>query len=192
MRQSSTKDEKTVGKELLWLYVQPSFKQLTKKDFFIWLVFVAVFVLVPLWFNCSIFFESPWLILVVLAACAIVFWLILLLKPHQQITYRIDSDGIDSEFRVTVSPLVSSAKFWIGFIGGLFGHKDTTFVNIHSSSVRHFDWKDIVAVKINKRIRKVTLQAGLRGKLYLWSDAFSFPEVISLVRTYTVATKPKW
>ncbi len=191
MQQSSTRDEKTVGKELLWLYVQPSFKQLNKKDFVIWLVFVAVFVLVPLWFKYSIFFETPWLIIVVLAACALVFWLILLLKPHQQITYRIDANGIDSEFRSTTSLFVSYVNFWIGFIGGLFSHKDTTFMNIHSSSVRHFDWKDVIAFKINKRVRKVTLQAGLKGKLYLWSDALSFPEVVSLVKTYTAATKLK-
>ncbi len=191
MQQLSTRDEKVVGKEFLWLYVQPSFKQLTKRDFVIWLVFVAIFVFIPLCFNYSIFFDSPWLILVVLAACAFVFWLILQLKPHQQITYRIDSDGIDSEFRSTVSPFVSSVKFWQGFISGLFGRKDATYRNFHSSSVRHFDWKDIIAVEINKRIRKVTLQAGLKGKLYLWSDAMSFPNVISLVKTYTVAAKLK-
>ncbi len=188
MQQLSTRDEKVAGKEFLWLYVQPNFKQLTKRDFVIWLLFVAVFFLIPLWFNSSIFFEFPWLILVVLAGCAFVFWLILLLKPHQQITYHIDSDGVDSEFRSTVSPLISSASFWIGFISGLFGYKDGTYANIHSASIRHFDWKDVLAVKINRRVRMVTLQAGLKGKLYLWSDAVSFPQVISMVKTYTVST----
>ncbi len=180
-------DRKHPNKEYSWFYIQPSYKQLTPSDFVIGLLFVVVIFAAPAFLWPKLFFESPWVILTVLLAELLAGWLMLKVKPHRQISYLMDSEGVTSEYRATDAPLVTGLKFWISLIVGLFGKKDKNYLNSHYSNSRHFSWNEVVKVIPNEKLRRITLQGGLHGKLYLWTDANNYSKVLSLVRDYTVA-----
>ncbi|MCD8339181.1 MAG: hypothetical protein LUC43_03145 [Burkholderiales bacterium] len=175
------------NKEYYCYYVQTSYKQLTPSDFVIGLLFVIVIFATPAFIVPKLFFESPWVILTVLVAEIAAGWLMLKLKPHRQISYHVDSEGITSEYRSTASPLITGIKFWISLIVGLFGKRDKNYLNSHSCTSRHFSWNEVVRVIPNEKLRRITLQGGLHGKLYLWTAASSYSKVLSLVKDYTMA-----
>lgn len=172
------------NEELTWYYIQPAFKQLTIYDWLLGIFIFAFIVFILAYIEPVLVLESPWAILILPLICAVIAWFILLLKPHRQIFYRIDKFGIYSEFRQSTSPFLNEIEIVISLFLSLFGVRDSFYINKHSSKSREFEWKDIVSMQESEGLNKIVLQAGLKGKLYLFTSPEQFRQVLMLVTEY--------
>lgn len=171
----------SVVQELQWYYVQPAFKQLRFID---WAAGIAVFiaaVMLLAFFNEKLVLESSLVLIILPLMAFFICWTILILQPHRQIYYRIDKFGVYSEFRQSACPLLTEIELVITLFMSLFGIKHNFYMNKHSSRSREFEWKDIVSVTANNNLNKIVLQAGLKGKLYLFTTQNEFKQVLTLV-----------
>ncbi len=185
MGHSSTNfNTRNASEELTWYYVQPGFKLITPIKFFLAvLAFVLILVLLAL-LNPQLVLDSYWTLLIVPLDALFVGWMLLMLQPHRQIYYRLDSEGVSSEFRSTASPLAGLVSFLLGTFCTMIGLKKSLYLNNHSSRSRVLDWGEIVSVQSSPNMRRIVLQAGLHGQLTLWTNAENFNHVLTLVKTY--------
>lgn len=141
MGHSSTNfNTRNASEELTWYYVQPGFKLITPIKFFLAvLAFVLILVLLAL-LNPQLVLDSYWTLLIVPLDALFVGWMLLTLQPHRQIYYRLDSEGVSSEFRSTASPLAGLVSFLLGTFCTMIGLKKSLYLNNHSSRSRVLDW----------------------------------------------------
>ncbi len=182
MQQSSTgfRAPSNAPEVLSWYYVLPGIKLVKFWHIAIALMGVAAVIAILALINFQLVFESAWVLLILPLVTFFAGWLVLELQPHQQIYYRLDKEGIYSEFRSTSSPLVNFADLVIGLIGTKFGRQEL-YLNKHSTRQWHFEWDEIVAVRRNQYWRKITLIAGLRGEMVLWTNTENYTRVLTLV-----------
>ena len=65
-------------------------------------------------------------------------------------------------------------------------------MNKHSSRSREFKWKDIVSVRANPNLNKIVVQAGLKGKLFLFTTQNEFKQVLTLVEQYVAQSRTSY
>ncbi|WP_308513884.1 hypothetical protein [uncultured Turicimonas sp.] len=195
MAQSST-NNKTANQEdfqeFQWYYVQPAFKQLKFVD---WALGTAAFVGAVAFLYAvdpDLMLDSPWVLVILPFLAFLICAIILILKPHRQIFYRIDKFGVYSEFRQSACPLYTEADLVISLFLSLFGVRHNFYMNKHSSRSREFEWKDIVSVRANPNLNKIVVQAGLKGKLYLFTTQNEFKQVLTLVEQYVAQSRTNY
>ena len=170
--------------EVSWYYVQPGYKLITVTQlFFAILCFVAILA-VLVFFDPVLGLGSYWTFLIVPLDALLVGWILIALQPHRQIFYRIDEEGVFSEFRSSASPLASFADLVLGLLSSFIGLKNLFYINKHSSRSRNLDWGEIVSITENPNWKRITLQAGLYGQITLWANADNYVHVLTVVKHY--------
>ena len=178
--------------EISWYYIQPGFKLIDAKKcawafaFFVFILFVISR------FSRSLIFDSPWALLIVPGVAAFVIWLMLVVRPHRQVYYRLDQDGVFCEYRSSASALTSFLDLILSLLGSIIRLKNTFYINKHSSRSRMFEWGEVVAVHEAPYWKKITLQAGLHGELNLWTNAENYGNVLTLVREYVAKERKNY
>ena len=196
MAQSSTNNkeekEQAQDQEFQWYYGQPPFKQLRFRDWAIGSGFFIFAIAVMYAVDEKMMLESPWVLVVLPCLAFVICATILILQPHRQIFYRIDKFGVYSEFRQSACPLVTEIELVITLFLSLFGFRHNFYMNKHSSRSRDFEWKDIVTVRSNANLNKIVVQAGLKGKMYLFTTQNEFKQVLTLVEQYVAQSRTNY
>lgn len=180
---TETRSVNNAPEVLSWYYVLPGIKLVKLWHIAIALMGVSAVIAILALIDFQLIFESVWILLILPVVTFFAGWLVLELQPHQQIYYRLDNEGIYSEFRSTSAPIVNFVDLIIGIIGTKFG-RDDLYLNKHSTRQRHFEWDEIVGIRQNPYWRKIVLIAGLRGQMVLWANTENYTRVLTLVNDH--------